>query len=260
MPTALEYAMAQQSGAQDPAGKKKKTVSERVYNEVVEQLDKKNLKVKQIAQHAKNAGKELMYAGETLVSTFATSLTKGAVGDANTKIGGVSIPAVTGAALVGWGIYDVVTGDDGQHQIAIGMGMLTSEVADVGRDAGVKLREAYEKKDGKDKDKATTKSDSTTTTPAPAAKVELGGPLRELEVGRSRLDRLEDPEVRERRARRLGRREERRPGSDGVSFRPRRGGTSSMSTNAVQSLRVLNLGADEDDYSDDDSDLDEDYE
>lgn len=183
MPSVMEQALAG-SGSSNTAPKKK-GVSQSVFDEVKEQLTRKNNKLRTMAENGRAAGTTLINVAETTGTTFLVSMAKGAWGDEKLKLGKkVSIPTAAGLGLVAWGLYDVLNGKDGSHQVHIGLGAIGSDAADLGREAGAKMREAWDKKDG-----AAAGSGSTTTTTQaadskapPAAK--LSGPLRELETGR----------------------------------------------------------------------------
>lgn len=194
--SALETALSGQNLGHTPQ-KPKNTVSKTVYNELEKQLEGKVKKLNNMKENAADAGMEGLQAVETAGTNFVYSMAKGAWGDEKLKIGSVRVGGVIGLGLVGWGLYDALTGDGGKHQIGFGMGFLTSDITDLGREAGGHVAEAWKKKDEK-KDQGSTSSSGTppaggaaASQDKPPAAVDLNepkihGPLRELEVGRDR--------------------------------------------------------------------------
>ena len=188
MPSVMEQALAGSGSSSSPA--KKKGVSQSVFEEVKDQLARKTTKIKTMAENGRAAGTTLVNVAETTGTTFLVSMAKGAWGDDKLKIGKkVSIPTAGGLGLVAWGLYHVLNGKDGGHQLHIGLGAIGSDAADWGREAGSKMREAWDKKDGA---QAPAPSPPDADTKAPNIKKleppKLSGPLRELETGRESFE------------------------------------------------------------------------
>lgn len=185
MATVMEQALA---GNAPVTHKKKSGVSQTVFEEVKGQLARKGNKLKEMAEHGREAGMSALHTGETQLAVFATSMAKGAWGDDKLKMGKLPIPTAVGLGLIGWGLYDELSGAGGGHQLAIGNGLLASDVADLGRETGAKLAESWKKKD---------ETPAQIPAPAPAAApgggapppVKLQGPIRELETGREHTRR-----------------------------------------------------------------------
>lgn len=189
--SAIELAM---SGATEPAGKaKKKTVSQAVFDNMKEQLEGKlgrqSGRIKQMAENAGEAGLQAVNGVETLATTFMYSMAKGGIGADKMKVADVSVPGAVGLGMMAWGLYDTLTGKGGSHQFSLGLGLVASDIADIGNSAGIKLADAYNKDkkvpagSGDGSSSSSSTSSSTTATDTVPAKVSMGGPERELEVG-----------------------------------------------------------------------------
>jgi hypothetical protein len=92
-------------------------------------------------ENALETGAKLMHTGETLASAFMGSMAEGYFGPEKVQIGGVDLRLAGGVLMTGAGLYQTLMGQRGgaDHFLAIGTGLNTSYLADVGRQAGQKL-------------------------------------------------------------------------------------------------------------------------
>jgi hypothetical protein len=119
-------------------------------DDAVSELAKAKNKVAQVTnlanvtkEQALNCGTSLMHTSETMGSLFLGSMAEGFFGEEKMKLGGVDMRAPTGLVMQGYGLYQILTGNDkaGQHWLAIGNGVTGSWLANVGQDAGKALAE-----------------------------------------------------------------------------------------------------------------------
>lgn len=96
-------------------------------------------------ENAAETGTKALHAAETIVTTFGASTAEGLWGRDKLRPGGVPIRAAAGMVLGGWGFYESLACKGGVHQIAIATGLVASEAASLGVEAGRALREKWDK-------------------------------------------------------------------------------------------------------------------
>lgn len=107
--------------------------------EKINKLKEAGLRMKENAGTTAEAG---INAVETLVVLGASGVAEGYFGREKMKLGKkVPIRGTAGVLLTGWGLLNTLNGKSGNHQLALGVGLMGAETYSMGQEAGEALRQ-----------------------------------------------------------------------------------------------------------------------
>ena len=117
----------------------------------------------------------VVHTAETQGSLFLASMAEGYFGQNKLKVGGVDVRAPLGLLAQGYGLYEMMSGNGGGgHSLALGNGFMGSWLASVGVNAGQRLAETKDNKNGEQQAQNGAHAPALTDTPV------IQGPLREI--------------------------------------------------------------------------------
>jgi hypothetical protein len=122
------------------------TALKRALEESIKLVDRGEKKAEKMKERVGEATDAVIIAAEVQGTAMVASMAEGYFGKEKLKILGVDPRAVGALALQGWGLYDILDGNAGTHQLGVGVGLGASYVASKGVEWGQDLRTMYEKK------------------------------------------------------------------------------------------------------------------
>ena len=141
--------------------------------EAMGKLNTLRTKAAGMKKNAGGAAGAMVATGETLGATFVASTAEGVIQDPKKLKYLRAARMVSGGGLVVWGVIDALTGSKtgGAHQLALGTGVLASEIASLGVMAGQGLRDKYnqQNKSGLEAEAGAGAAGGGAATPAAAA-------------------------------------------------------------------------------------------
>lgn len=120
-------------------------------SEALARTEKLKANVRKAAENAGHAGIQLVHLGETQGTLALGSFAEGFAQQKwkkPLKVGPVPVRGALGLLVAGWGLYDAVTTGKGTHQMAVAQGLIGSEIASLGLQAGAALAEKMAAKAG----------------------------------------------------------------------------------------------------------------
>lgn len=163
-------------------------------SEALARTEKLKANVRKAAENAGHAGIQLVHVGETQGTLALGSFAEGFAQQKwkkSLKVGPVPVRGTLGLLIAGWGLYEAVTTGKGTHQMAVAQGLIGSEIASLGLQAGAALAEKMAKGAPADAAAGAGAGGAGQLTEVPAA---VQGETREIhaEASRAPVSRLFD--------------------------------------------------------------------
>lgn len=158
---AQETALAKAMNGQDLSDRQMKGA----LAQAVQKLEREGGKLSKLKDNVGSLGDALIYTGETQGTVFVASFAEGYLGEEKMDVGPVDLRLAGGIVTAGYGFYNVMMGQGGEHALAVGNGLLATGIARVGRNAGKALAEKKDKGKAGGEEKPT----AATSTPSPDA-------------------------------------------------------------------------------------------
>lgn len=121
--------------------------------------------VARMKENSGNAMEGVVMTLEIQGANAVGAMAEGYWGEEKMDLGSIDMRTMLGVGLAAKGLMDVMSGESGVHELALGNGFLAAGLGRMSRNAGRKLRESY------DKDKAPADASTSNTgaaAPAPA--------------------------------------------------------------------------------------------
>lgn len=118
-------------------------------------------------ENSGNAMEGVVMTLEIQGANTVASMAEGYWGEEKMDLGSMDMRTLLGVGLSAKGIMDVMSGESGVHELALGNGFLAAGLGRMARNAGRKLRESYDK-DKAPADASASASNTGAAAPAPA--------------------------------------------------------------------------------------------
>lgn len=168
MANALAPAQASSPSKPAAAGNVKKV--QEIAASLERRLESARGSLARVKENSGNAMEGLVMTLEMQGANTVGAMAEGYFGEAKMDLGSMDMRTLLGVGLGAKGLMDIMNGESGAHELALGNGFLASGLGRMARNAGQKLRESY------DKDKGSSEAAAPAGAAAPAPSIDVKAP------------------------------------------------------------------------------------